>query len=97
MPIRLPQDITRLRAECARRFRDRPLVESAIGEILRCIDEEVWADEQGVPAATVDLLNKEISPALDSVFEAPSETRLRTAVDNLVVVWRRIQPLIELA
>ena len=97
MAVQLPRDIKRLRAECVARFGSKPTIEAVIGEILRCIDEEVWVDEQGVPAKTVDLLDAEISPALDAVFRAATDAQLSAAVDHLVVIWRRIKPFIELA
>ena len=97
MSIQLPRDIARLRADCISRFANQPTIEAAVGEILRCIDEDVWGDEQGVPAKTVALLNKEISRLLDAVFQAHDKAQLRVAVDNLVIAWRRIPPFIELA
>ena len=97
MLIRLPQDITRLRADAATRFSTKPTFDFVVGEILRCIDEEICGDEQGLPSTTVDLLNKEISPALNAVFHARTDAQLAVAVDNLVKVWRRTLPFVELA
>jgi hypothetical protein len=95
MSIQLPQDIDRLRADCSKQFAAIPVIEFAVAEILRCLDREVWADEQGVPAEICDLLNIEISPALEDVFEAQSPTDCLAAANRLVSIWREIQRRIE--
>lgn len=94
MLVQIPQDLTRLQAECASRFANHPTVGFAVGEILRRLSDDVWENDQGVPKATADLLNAKISPLLDAVFHATTDSQLLAATDDLVVVWRRVAPLI---
>jgi hypothetical protein len=97
MKIRLPQDLEALRDELPLRFARRPVFAFVLDEILRRLDEEVWADEQGVPASTGSLIDSRLSPLLEEVRDAVEEAEIERAMDNLVQTWRSILPQVELA
>lgn len=96
MPVQLPQDLTRLRIECAAWFDQHPTLSFAVGEILRCLHEDIWGeDDQGIEVAVADWIREELSMLITNVFEADAYAKKTAAVDNLVIRWRMVLPQIK--
>ena len=95
--LEVPRDLKRLQADFAEKFAERPTYAYVVGDILRRIDEEVWADEQGVPRETVIELNRRLTPALEALLNESDPARIHASVDALVRIWWQVLPRIKLA
>ncbi len=91
MPVSIPSDLDRLRADCERRLSAYPVFRFAALTIIDSLREEFG--EQGMSTADAERLDRELSPLLDAAVAAVTPQQVATAVDDLVTAWKRLRPL----
>lgn len=96
MPITLPQDLSRLRSDLSTRLGGCGAGTRVAAEGIVDAIEGLWDDEQGIPSAGVEILNREISPLFDAVLGQRTPGAVQRAVDDLVSAWRRVAPTLPL-
>jgi hypothetical protein len=93
MASRIPEDLDRLQADLTAKLRGCGAAHQAAGAQVLIELQELWADNtQGIPEASVRLINGEIVPLIDAALKGSSPGVVRAAVDDLVAAWRRLKP-----
>jgi hypothetical protein len=94
-PIRIPQDLDRLRELCRSQYGRRPVL---LRSLMAVIDEvEAEFGEQGTPRHSAELMDRVLGPAFTAALEAAvgAASPEEEAVARVLAEWHRIGPTLD--
>jgi hypothetical protein len=94
-PIRIPQDLGRLRELCSSHYRNRPALLRTLIAIIDDVEDEYG--EQGTVTRSSDRMDQVLGPAFTAVLEVNvgPESPEEAAVAHVLAEWCRIGPNLE--